>query len=55
MHELFRPDIHQFLKLAIEIHGFPRIEMPRPGTPMSRPPKKSFAPRPSGEFPAGVF
>jgi len=31
MHELFRPDIHQLLKLAIAIHGLPRIEEPRPG------------------------
>ena len=31
MHELFRPDIHKLLQIAIEIHGPARIEMPRPG------------------------
>ena len=31
LHELFRPDIHQIIKLGIAIHGPARIEMPRPG------------------------
>ena len=31
MHELFRPEIHKLLQLAITIHGPARIEMPRPG------------------------
>jgi hypothetical protein len=30
-HELFRPDIHKVLQIAIQIHGKARIEMPRPG------------------------
>lgn len=31
LHELFKPNIHKLLQLAIAIHGPARIEMPRPG------------------------
>jgi hypothetical protein len=31
LHELFRPDIHKLIGLAIGIHGKARVEMPRPG------------------------
>jgi hypothetical protein len=31
LHELFRPDIHKLLQIAVEIHGPARIEEPRPG------------------------
>lgn len=31
LHELFRPEIHKLLQIAIQIHGPARIEMPRPG------------------------
>jgi hypothetical protein len=31
VHELFRTDIHELLKIAVDIHGPARIEEPRPG------------------------
>jgi hypothetical protein len=31
LHELFRPDVHELLQIAIEIHGAAHVEMPRPG------------------------
>lgn len=31
LHELFSPEIHRLLEIAIQIHGPARIRMPRPG------------------------
>lgn len=31
LHELFRTDIHQLLRIAVEIHGPAHVEDPRPG------------------------
>jgi len=30
-HELFRPDIHKLLQIAVEIHGKATVYEPRPG------------------------